>query len=284
MPWQVLIGLSVIASSIGVLLQRVLVKESNSRPIAFAIFFPFLTGLLITLVGFVTTDMIFPDIRPIIGNIFLMIIFYGSANILIFKSLKETEASRFTIVFSTRGLFTILASSVLLRELLTPQQFIGALFIFFSVVLVSLESAKKIIFTKGDALALFAAMGYGFANTNDRYLLQYFDVYPFMTISFLAPSLFTALVYLKELKYVSMFIQPTMLRKILVLCLVYAFAAITFFMALKTTPSSSQVAALNLMSVVITVVLSIVLLKERKNIIQKLFGSVLCFLGLLLVS
>lgn len=277
-------GLSVVLSSFGVLLQRVLVKESNSRPIAFAIFFPILTGLLITLVGFLTTHMVFPNLRPLIGNIFLMALLYGSANIFIFKSLKEIEASRFTIIFATRGLFTILASSLLLKELLSFQQLIGAILIFSSVVLVSLKAEKKLSFGKSEAFALFAAMGYGFSNTNDRYLLSSFDAYPYMTVSFLAPSILTAIVYMNEIKHVTMFFQPSTLKKILLLCIVYAGAAITFFLALKVTPSSSQVAALNLTSVVLTVVLSIVVLKERSNTTQKIVGALICFIGLLLVS
>ncbi len=283
MSWQVLISISVILYSVSVLLQRVILKESSSRPIAYSIFFQLITGLFITIVGFFFFDFRFPNLLPIFGNLALMTFLYGFSNVFIFTSLKQTEASKFTIIFATRALFTILASSLLLKEMLTIQQIIGAFIIFSGVVLVSLKSTT-FTFGKGELFALAGALCFGLANTNDRYLLQYFSVYPYMSIGFIAPAILMGLIYPKEARYAPMFLQRSTLPKVVVLCVVYAFSAISFFAALKVASSSSQVAAVNLTSVIITVLLSIIILKEREHIVQKLGGAVLSFIGLLLVS
>lgn len=185
MSWQILVAISVVLYSVSVLLQRVILKESNSKPIAYSIFYQFLIGLFMAIIGFLFADMRLPNLKPLSFNLILMAFLYGFSNLFIFKSLKQTEASKFTIVFATRTFFTILASSLLLKELLTGKQFIGVLLIFSGVVLVNLKSAR-VSFGKGEIFALLGAVCFGLANSNDRYLLRHLDLYPYMAVCFIA--------------------------------------------------------------------------------------------------
>ena len=284
MTWQVLIGLSVISNSISVLLQRVILKESYSRPIAYSIFYQLLIGVLIGVFGLFTSDMSFPNNwKTLLPNLILMVIFYGFGNLLIFKSLKETEASKFTIIFSLRAFFTTFGSFLLLREFLTLNQYIGAVLIFASVVLVSFKS-QKLTLKRGELYAFLAALCFGLANTNDRYLLMSFQVYPFLVLAFSLPALLIALIYHQELKYIKIFLNKKLLINIALLCLIYGFTAITFFSALQLSNNSSQVANINISSVIITVVLSIIFLKERKNYLKKLIAAILTFAGVYLLK
>lgn len=89
MPWQILIGVSVIFFAISTLLQRLLLKEDNSDPIAYSIFFQILIGVLIGGVGFLVADMALPDLKPLLPNLIIAIIFYALANIFVFNSLKK---------------------------------------------------------------------------------------------------------------------------------------------------------------------------------------------------
>ncbi len=124
MNWQILIAVSLLCYSITTLLQRVFLKDTKINPALFAICFQFFTGIFIGIFGFAVSDMSFPSLQPFLGNLLLMAVLYGLANTLIFKALKQIEASRFAIIFSSRTLFTILASSLLLKEGLTLQQFV----------------------------------------------------------------------------------------------------------------------------------------------------------------
>lgn len=283
MTWQILIALSITFFSISILLQRLILRENNSKPIAFSIFFQFLTGILITISGFLLGNMVFPNIVPLIPNLLLMIVLYTFANIFIFKSLKEIEASKYTIIFATRALFTILASTLILSEGLTIKQLGGTLFILLGVIIVSIESTK-FSFKKGELFALLGAIGFGFANTNDRFLLSTFNIYPYMSVIFISPAIFMAFIYPKELKHIKLFLHKSFFKKALLLCVIYALSAITFFGALKIADNSSQVISVNLTSVITTVLLSIIFLKERSHIIKKLAGAIITFIGLFLIG
>ncbi|MFC1649541.1 DMT family transporter [Patescibacteria group bacterium] len=284
MSWQVLVFLSVVLYSVSILLQRVIMKEDESKPIAFSIFFQVLSGLVILIVGLIFSDMSLPsNICELIWNLLLMGLLYGFFNLFALKSLKLTEASKYSIVASTRVFFTVLASSVLLKEFLSGPQFVGALLIFAGVVLVNLES-KKFKLDRGTLLALAGAACFGFANTNDRYLLGSFDVYTYLTISFLLPPILMSLIYPKQVKYMKNYLDKKVIKKVLVLSIFYAFAALTFFAALQVGENSSQVASIGLTTVVVTVILATIFLKERDNMPKKIFAALLSLVGLLLLT
>lgn len=282
--WQGFILISVTLYSISVILQKKILRDEENNPVAFSIFFQILTGMVIFVIGLLTSEMGFPsNLSSLLGNLILMMILYGLSNVLIFKSLKETEASKFTIIFSTRTFFTVLASSIFLGEMLNGRQFLGTLLIFLSVIIITLKS-KKISITRGDFMALFAAAGFGFAITNDRFLIQNFILYSYLSISFIAPGIFTAMIYPKDAMEIKKLLKFEPLKRIGVLSVIYAFSAITFFAGLKMSSNSSQVASVNMTSVIVTVFLSIILLKERDNLAKKILAVFICFGGLLLVG
>ena len=283
MSWQVLILLSVLTYSVSVLLQRVLVKEDKNDPIAFFIVFSVLTGLFIGAYGFLTQDMSLRGIQHVWGNLFLTTILYGFGNIFLFKALQKTEASKFTIIFSSRALFTVFASSLFLGESFNRIQWVGAACIFAGIVLVT-GKIKHFSITKYEIFAFIAAMGYGFANTNDRILLKTLHVYPSVFIGFFLSTIPSLLLYPKSLNHMKIFFTKKIFWKLFLLCVVYAVGSLMFYIALQKASNSSQVATINLTSVVVIVLLAIVFLKERAQWPKKIIGAVLSFIGLLLVS
>lgn len=284
MNWQILISLSIIFYSVSILLQRLILREDKSQPIAYSIFFQVLCGIFIGSFGFFFADLSLPEnLSSLFLNLLLATFLYGFGNVFIFKSLKQTEASKFTVIFAARAFFTVLASSLILREFLTSKQLVGALLIFFGVILVNLKSTK-FSFGKGELLAFLGAMSFGFANTNDRYLLKFFNLYPFITLVYILPAILMSMIYSKELKRARLFLNKKVFSKILLLCVMYSISSITFFAALQISQNSSQVATINLTNVIIIVLLAIAFLQERESLTKKLLGAILSFIGVLLIS
>ncbi|OGM15600.1 hypothetical protein A2V56_00160 [Candidatus Woesebacteria bacterium RBG_19FT_COMBO_42_9] len=281
--WQILIILSVICYSVSVLLQRILVTEKGSDPVAYASFSQLLTGLMIGIFGYLFTSMKYPDFKPLILNFLLMIVLYALGNIFVFKALKKTEASKFSVIFSSRAIIAVLAFSLLMKETLTVSQWIGTLLILSAAVIVSLET-KKIKFSFKEIYALLAAMFYGFAVVNDRFLLRHFDVFPYSFLGFVLPALSILAFYSGRIKNMKVFLVKERFVRMATLSLFYAASIILFFYALQITENSSQVISLNSIGVVVTVIFAILFLNERKRIIWKIVGSLLGLLGLLLVK
>jgi len=284
MSWQILIGVSVFLYSISVLLQRILLKNEKSEPISFSIFFQFGVALITAvLVLAVKGKLALPNLSNISWSVLVMTLLYAFANISIFKSLKEIEASRFTVIFSSKTLFAVLGASLVFNENLNVTQWIGALIIILGVVVVSIKNVKLKL-GRGDLLAFVAAIFFGLANTNDRFLVKFFDPYSYVVIGFLLPGFLIAILNPGKISKLRIYLNKSMIYKMILLCTIYGLSAVAFFAALQIAPNSSQVFAINAFTGVLTVVFAIIFLKEKDYLSRKILGAILSLIGLLLVN
>lgn len=283
MTWQLFILLSVFLSAISTLLQKVLLRDDKSDPVAFSILFQLLTGLLVAICGFGLGDMSLKNFTLVLPNLILMVLLYGFGNVFLFWALKKIDASKFTIIFSGRAIFTIIASTLIIQETLSQRQIIGVVLIITSIIIVSYLKTK-FRFDKAELAATVAALFFGFATTNDRIALSSMSLYPYVSLAFVAPALFILMLNPSNIYKIKSLAQSRIFTKIFFLCIVYALSAITFFIALQKGTNSSQVATVNLTSVIITVLMAILILKEKENMKRKLFAAVLSFFGLLLIT
>ncbi|PIY72057.1 hypothetical protein COY87_02975 [Candidatus Roizmanbacteria bacterium CG_4_10_14_0_8_um_filter_33_9] len=282
MNWQILLATSVVTYSISVLLQRVLLKNDKSDPIAYSIVFQLLTGILIGIYavfnGFTT-----PNLVPLIPNLILMTILYGAGNVFIFSALKIVDASEFTIVFASRALWTIIGAIIFLKESFSTQQVLGTILIILSVVLVSWKK-QKFSFSKGFIFSVLAALSFGLAFTNDAFIVNNFDVPSYLTIAFILPSLAVLAIYPKSTAKMKPLFEGKTLLKLGLLGVFYAVSAITIFLAYQVGKNASQIAPLSQTATIITVVLSVIFLKERTDLLRKLLGAIISFAGVVLVK
>jgi drug/metabolite transporter (DMT)-like permease len=284
MSWIVLISISILLYSISVLLQRLLLKDNNSEPISFAIFFQIGVAIVIgILVLIIHGEIPIFDMTKIFWNVLVMTFLYALANVFIFKSLKTTEASRYTVIFSSKTLFAVLGASLFFGEGLTLTQWIGAILIIFGIIIISLKDFNKKI-NIGDLFAFIAAILFGLTNTNDRFLVKYFDPYTYVVIGFLLPGLAIAMFYPNKLANLKIYFKKNIFYKMTIICLLYGLSAVAFFTALQTTSNSSQLFSINSFGAIIIVIFSIVFLKENDNIAKKLIGAIVSIVGLLLVN
>jgi len=243
-----------------------------------------LSGLMIGGFGLFFADMSFPsNIKPLIIGLILMTVLYSFGNVFIFQSLKRMEASRFTIIFSSRAFFTVLASSLLLGEFLTPKQMMGTLLIILGVILVNIKSAR-LTFSKKEIVALLAAASFGFGISNDSFMLKTFNLYPYVFLAFVIPALFIMILNPYTIKNMKVFLKKDVFIKMILLCVLYSIQAILYFSALQISKNSSRIASIGLIGVIVTVLMAIVFLKEKENLAQKLLGAGFSFIGLLLIT
>lgn len=283
MSWQLLILLSVFTYSVSVLLQRVLVKDDKSDPVAFSIVFQFITAAFIGAYAVAVGQMKIPELTPYIPGLLLMTVLYSLGNYFLFSSLKKVEASKFTIIFSLRAFFTVIASTIFLREALNTPQWLGALCIFGGVVLVA-GNVRRRTFAREEWFAVLAAVFFGLAVVNDRFILRTFPVLPYVFIGFVTPGIGIALLRIRSVARIPVLLKGSLVLKLTALCAIYAVSAVAFFIGLQKAPNASQVITINLTSVIVSVILAIIFLRERTDWIKKLIGAALSFVGLLLLS
>lgn len=283
MSWQLLLTTSIISYAVGVLLQRIIQKGGKNDPYAFSIFFQLTIGIVIGIYALLR-GFVIPNYGDFLPNMILMVILYAIANTLIFSALTYLDAAAFTILFSSRALWTIVAAVLFLNEPFSFKQVIGTILIIISVILVSAKS-KKVTLKKGEIYALLAALFFGTAFANDAYIINTYhvDVESNLFFAFVLPALAMWIIRPQATKHMKPFLNRAILLPSLALTIFYATSAITIFLAYDIAKNAAQIAPLNQTSIIIIVILSMIFLKERDNIPKKILGALVSFVGVLLI-
>jgi len=282
MNWQLFLLISMVADTAGRLIQRTFLKDEKSDPIAYAALFQIFCGIIIGVIALIVGIQI-PDIRAIWWNLIITAVIYGLATICIYKSLKTVEASVFTILFASRAVWTVLGGVVLLHESFFPIQILGAALILGSVVLIS-WTKMSLKMQAGEYYALAAAGLFAIGTINDAYVLQNADPATYLIYGFIAPGILIWLLYWKKSKIILQTMTSRASLNVWLISVVYAASALGFFWAYKVGNNIAQIASVYQISSILTVILAIVLLKERGQLLRKIIAAVIGLVGVYLVS
>lgn len=283
MSWQILLAISIIAYGISVLLQRVLLREDESDPVAYTIVVEFLGAITVTVFALFVGFKIPNNFLSLLPNIALMTAVYAVGSTFMFKSLKRIEASEFTILFATRTFWTIIGAIIFLGESFLTTQALGAILIFTSVVLVS-WSKKLFSIQGGEIQGLLAGALFGLGFINDAYILQSFDSTTYLILAFILPAIALTIAFPKSTKKMKPLLRRGNFAKMAILSVLYAISGITFFAAYALGRNAAQLSALDQLATIVTVVLAIIFLKEKAHLVRKIAGAILSFLGVVLLK
>ncbi|MCP3942596.1 MAG: DMT family transporter [Desulfobacteraceae bacterium] len=283
MYWQSMALLSGFFYAVSIILRKIVLQDNQSDPYSCAVVFHFLSGVLAVGLALILGQDIFflPDLSLTLMFHLVSIIFLFSLGVvLVFISMKYIEASEFAIIYTSRVFFTIIASFVFLDEVLMPIQFIGTLFIVAGIVMINIRR-ENFFFPRPTILAIAAAICIGFSATYARYLLGFVNPYQFNIFMLLGSSILLFLVKVSSAKHFKYFSRIEMIFKMLALSLVYTFMNITFYLAMESCENSSQVMSLFMSGLIMSIVLSIIFLKEIENIKIKFLAAIISFIGVL---
>lgn len=283
MNWQVFLLLSILAESFGRVFQRLVLKNNTTDPIAYAVWFQFLTGLLLSVYALLHGFKLPDNLLSLAPNLILVAVLYGLMCIFIFKALQLTEASIFTILFNFRVIIVVLAAVFLLYNPFTSKQVLGTILILASVVIVSLKR-ERLKFKRGEVYTLLAGTFLALGVINDSVILKKFDVATFSAIAFTIPGIFIWVINPKSTKKILALPKDKFFPKIGLMGFIYGIAYTTYNFAYFTGQNAAKIAAIFPISSVLTVLLSMILLKERQKVFIKLLAVIISFAGVLLIS
>lgn len=281
MSWQFFIAISVIAGSISVLLQRLLLHRDKSNTFAYIVVFQALVALLVGTYA-VINGFVMPDFDRYWLAIIATCVLFGVGNVVYAKTLERVEASIFSVLFATGAVWVMLMGIIFLDEVLSVSQIIGAFLIFFSIAILG-YSKKSLKFSKGILLGLLTGLIYGVAVALWAYVGRGSDVASWTAISFAGPSLVVLIAYPRSVKHMKSFLSGAKLIRMALLGVTFSIGAVTLLTAYNKGDVSA-VAPINQTSIVITTLLAIIFLKERDHLPKKILSAVVCFIGALLIA
>lgn len=280
MEWYWFIVISVIVFSLATLYQRTILENSRD-PVVYYIVNAFFGSLILLSWGLFLGFKV-PDLHNYSLNLIIMTVFLGAGNVFSFNALKKTEASEFTVLFSTRALWSIVVAVLVLGESFNLKQIIGAALIMASVFLVSWKK-KSFRLNEGETLTLVAAFFFGVEFINDSYLVSRLDLFFYLPLVFFLPAIFISAINYKKLLKIHRVLGIKDTLKLAFLALMFSIAVTSTFTAYEKGHNAAQIAILNQTSTILIVVLSIIFLKERNHLYLKILGGVISLIGVFLV-
>jgi len=280
MQWYWYLIINVCVFSLATLYQRVILKNSRD-PVLFYVVNGVTAGLILLAYGLWMGFKV-PDISHISLNLIVMTVLLGFGNMLNFNALKKTDASEFTVLFSTRAIWSVVAAILVLGESFGTKQIVGATLIISSVFLVSWKK-KSFSLNEGEMLTLAAAAFFGIEFINDTHLVNVVDLLFYLPLIFLLPALFVGALNYKRLPNIKKVISIKDFLQLSFLALLFAVSATATLTAYTKGHNAAQIAILNQTSTILIVLLGIIFLKERSHIKLKIIGAIISLIGVFLV-
>ncbi len=279
--WFELVLLSTVFIAVARIIQKTLLTSDKDDPITYAIICQLGVALfLLPIVLF--NGFTFPPLETVWPWLLLTALFYTVGNIFSFRAFKAIPVSEFIILESTTPIWTAITSSMFLGESTNSIKLLGIALTIAGIV-IAFYSKKKINFGKAHIATLISAVAFGFAFTNDAYLLQSFDTYTYSFIYWLWPGLVLGVMYHKKLKGVTHFLKKG-LWKLFAPSALFAAYSLALNSSYKLGGEISQIATITQFSTILTIFMGAALLKERTRLTQKVIGGIVVVLGVILVQ
>ena len=199
-----------------------------------------------------------------------------------FISRKYIEASVAAIVFKIAPVVTLFLSIIWLDEGIDLNKIVALILILAANVMI-FYNTSKIKLNKGLILTVICAVFLGLGWTIDKVVADSYSLGFYSFIGFISPSLLNLFIpnidsknLIKEIKSVNWFLM-----------FILAFAnTLGYYLMIKAfiLGEVSKVTLIISSADVITILMGIIFLKERKNIFLKIVAGLMVFIGTLLLS
>lgn len=256
-------------------------KGDKTDSYAYTIVFQSLLGILSIPIALVH-GFYLPNLNILSLFFVLAAIFWGAATLFIFKAMQRLEASEVTILTTTGVIVTILISVIFLHETFGYQKVIGTVITFIAVFMVA-NLHKGFKFNKGIVFALLATTCAGIAIVLDGINVKHYDVISYSIIIDILIVLMFLTLRPNALNKWRQYVKPNFLKKMLPLGIFSAMQGFAYLFALQTPGVTAQVGAIRQSSVILTVILAMIFLKERDNIFKKAVAAILVTVGVMLL-
>ena len=198
------------------------------------------------------------------------------------KSFQLVEASERSPIKQTQIIFLLILSYFFLSEVLTFNKVMGSLLIFGGVVLISYKKGAKFNFDKGFQMTILTAFFTAIVSLVDKTALNYWNPSTYSFFMYLFPAIVFSWTLMKRKDKLI-----TLLKARPFILIIAAFLEFAYFyskiMAYSLADVSTVFPILRL-SILVTVAGGIVLLKERRNILQKAFSAIIMLIGAIIVA
>ncbi len=279
LSWFYLVLFYIVTNAASKLLQKYSVQDEEVDPTAFSAYFQLVGGLLS--IPFLFFEQIEYPKDPMLWLVVLLSsTLYTVCMILFFKALKTTEVSQVEAIATTRTIWLMLLGVIFFRERLYISQVVGIFLIFFGLVVIYWQRGKEFNFEKPHLYTLSYAILISCAFALDKYLLNYFSIIFFQVLIYTIPGLLTIIFFSNTFEKMKVLVKLKRNNYIILLCCFLQMLSTLALYGAYSIGELSLVGPLAQTSILVTIIVGLIVLKERWNLRRKIIGVMLAILGM----
>ncbi len=282
MSWQIYLIISILLISCNGLFHRSLMKDDKSDSRAQTIVFLGIGGIIAIFIAFIQGKLQFSFPSFLIWNFIFLLILSTPAYLLTYRSYQLIGASEVVLFLTTGRLWNVVGATLFLHESITAIKVLGAIIILVGIGIV-LYDKKKFTLNKGVILALVAAFLFGMSDINGFYILKTVNATNFLIYAELLPVIALLFIQPKIVKKLTYYFQKRNAVKVFVLGLFDAVGSLALFLSYQAGGKASVIGPLSATRVLITVLLAMLILKEKNNMANKIIGAAVTLVGVILL-
>lgn len=270
-------------SLVSIVFYRIIQKKliSNSNEILFGICESIWTIIFtlpfLFIYGFSFTGSITELILTIIKSCISAI-----AALLLYKSIKNIEASNFQIISSSSLVITFLSGLLILDEDFETKNLLACIIVISSLLIISVHG-QRFKFGKYHFYALISTILFAIVKTFDKFLVDYFNHFTFLFVTFSISQIFKLIISYKNTYEIPNYFKHKSNIFLPMLTGIFLFGIYIFaYFAYGSGGNLSTVNIITSTSTIFIVILSIFLLDDRKFIIKKFIAGLLVFIAMIL--
>lgn len=256
------------------------VAVEKYHPAAFTIIFSLIDTILA--IGFLFLSFKIPTSINYWLLAIVSICAYGVGNVFGFKAFKLIDASVVGIISRLNLVVAAFFGILLLHETYTTQNYIGLALVLLGSLVIAYEKGNFKI-SRGIWFSILMALGYGLAAVFDKILVGEFSPYTYVFVNSIGVGICMSLLFPKALKQTKMLFhnhpKPLLLGSVLN---VSSWAA--FLLILSRGEVSKTFPIYDSLSLIVTVILGIIVLKETSHLTQKIIGLITIVFGIILLG
>ena len=282
MSWQLLIGLSVVLYSVNALLHRTIMRDEQSDAYAQALVFTglgsvfFLVALLIR--GGLELSASWNQLLLVMVAALLSAV----GMVLVFEGFRSIGASEHTILLTSAQLWLMLGAVLILNEELTTRKLIGAAAILSGVVIAEWRK-RALVLNRGAVCVLLAAFCFAASGTISCFVVRGFDVLSYMFYGSILVTLMLAAFRPRVFRKLSFYFGPKRALNIVTTSFNDALANLLGLTAYQVGRNALQLNPICATQTLLTVLLAIVILKEKDHMTRKIVGGLAGVIGTILL-
>lgn len=282
MSWQIYLTVSIVLLSCNGLFHRTLLKDEDSSTQAQTILFLSLGGVMAIIIAWVQGKLNLRFPVEILPNLIILMALLTPAYLLKYRGFQLIGASEVVMFSMTGRLWSVIGAVFFLHENLTVKMILGIILIIGGVMFTRYEN-RMFVYNKGIGVVLLSAALAGIGDINGFYILNSYDPSNYLIYFYLLPVLTLICIQPKSILKLKYYFRKDRAIKMGILSLCDTFGMLTLYMAYQAGGQASVITPLKSLSILVTVMLAAIILKERDNMRNKLAGIVVAICGVFLL-